>query len=588
METASQNNNIIKIDTGLGQDVLHLTQFDIAESLSQPFVITVSCYTNGQEISAENVIGKPVNISLFCSGGENSETRFFNGYVEQVTALGSRVPNESNGEKYRDYALTVVPGLSFLSQRRNCRIFQNVSVDKIVSTVLEEHGVNIKNELEKSYPDQEFRVQYHESDFDFIHRLLEESGIFYFFEHGQKTHSVVMADALGAYQKSPEEKVAYTTGTLAENHIYSWNDNLKVTSGSVATRGYDFIKPGNKPVGEKQQSDLAEQQRVTEVFDYYAESELNPRLQHVSALSLESIQNDQLLCRGAGNCLTFSAGQYFSFSDHEDPAQIGCSYLLTQVSLSVTITSQTGAVKSQGQSASNTFECIPADILFRPKKVIKKPHIYGAQTALVTGGDADEIHVDKYGRIKVLFPWDRENKANDGSSCWIRVVQNWAGDRYGSFFLPRVGHEVMVTFLDGDPDQPVVTGCLYNGDNMPPYALPDAKYCTGIKTRSTLKGAKSNFNELRFEDDKGKELLYMQAEKDLQTEVKNCQNDRIGKNLIIDVGKNADLLAGSKIIIKTGAASITMSSSGNIDISGTSISINGTKIALKAAAISLN
>jgi len=227
---------------------------------------------------------------------------------------------------------------------------------------------------------------------------------------------------------------------------------------------------------------------------------------------------------------------------------------------------------------------------------IHKPLIHGVQTAVVTGDPGDEQHIDKYGRVKVQFDWDREGEFNSKSSCWIRVAQNWAGNKWGAFFFPRVGQEVLVEFINGDPDQPIISGAIYNADLMPPYALPAKKTQSGIKSHSTKNGGADNFNELRFEDDKGKELLFLQAEKDHELKVKNDQkdtidNDRlttIANNDTLDVGNVLKVTAGSEIEFKTGAASIKMTSDGAITIDGTNIKVNGTVIALKAAQIKLN
>lgn len=288
--------------------------------------------------------------------------------------------------------------------------------------------------------------------------------------------------------------------------------------------------------------------------------------------------------------------------------------------MEVTINSQAGAQKSSYQTVQNQFSCVPKGTIYRPKQVTPKPKIYGVQTARVTGEEDDEIHIDKYGRVKVLFHWDREGKADSTSSCWIRVAQNWAGNRWGAFFFPRVGQEVLVEFLDGDPDQPLISGALYNGEQMPPYDLPGGKTQSGIKTRSTKEGSNENFNEIRFEDEKGNELIYVHAEKDHELHVENdllslvennsneivkndsqllvennCQqtvknnfNLQVDNNLSQKVGKELVIDAGSKITIKSGGASISLSSSGAIDLKGNSIKVNGSTIALKAGSIALN
>ena len=255
---------------------------------------------------------------------------------------------------------------------------------------------------------------------------------------------------------------------------------------------------------------------------------------------------------------------------------------------------------------------MPKDIPYRAQVSKKKPVINGVQTAIVTGDSADEIMIDQYGRVKVQFDWDREGKKDSKSSCWIRVAQNWAGKKWGAFFFPRVGQEVLVDFINGDPDQPIISGAVYNADLMPPYALPGEKTQSGIKTRSTKEGGADNFNELRFEDKKGSELVYMQAEKDKQLYVKNDQNEKIdndrnveilnndnlnvtknriaemGENDTLKVGKTLNIEAGDEIVIKTGSAQIKMSSSGNITIEGTNIDIKGSNVKVDGSAITLS
>ncbi|MGF1688514.1 type VI secretion system tip protein VgrG [Photobacterium japonica] len=620
MKKASQDNNILKIETPLGKDVFHITKAEIQEGISMLFSIQAHVYTNGQLISANDIIGQSVSITLLNTIDDAVVEKYYNGIVTAIRSAGSRVPSMAEGEKYQDYVLEISPGCQFLSQRSNCRIFQKLNVIEIVKGILAEHGVRVKTQLIQTYPIYDYKVQYHESDLDFVHRLLEQEGIFYFFQHEKDAHYLILADDLTAYAPCAEEQVAFTSGSLAESHIHTWSSGLEVVPGSSVKQGYDFIKPTSKPQGQCVDAALVPQQGQTEVYEYLAESEFLTRATNAANMTVDALQRDAELSSGGSNCRSFNAGQFFTFKFHEDKRLEGKSFLITQLNMEVSITSQTGASKNAYQTVQNQFTCVPKETLYRPLLLTPKPRVYGAQTARVTGDEGDEICIDKYGRVKVLFHWDREGAADSTSSCWIRVAQNWAGNRWGAFFFPRVGQEVLVEFLDGDPDQPIISGALYNGDNNPPYDLPAQKTVSGIKSRSTKEGSSANFNEIRFDDEKGEELFYIHAEKDHHTHIENDQqvlieNDalqHIMNNLTLNVdnnvqqtvqndltstvnnnqtetiGKELVIDAGNKIVLKSGGATITLSSDGTVDIKGNSISINGSTIALKAGSIALN
>lgn len=589
MEKSSQDKNIIQLETSLGKDVLHLTKFSIVERMSAPFSITVSCYANGQQISPQDVIGKSVSINLAYQNDSSFDVRHFHGFVTQISGLGSRVPSEADGERYRDYQLFIEPVLTFLKQRTNCRVFQNLTVVQILTTIFGEYpDLTFSFEHQKSYTTFEYKVQYNESDYDFVHRLLEECGIYYFFEYDKSSHTMILSDDLASYRDAIETPVVHTTGSHATAHVHNWTDSLSIPCGKRHDIGFDFLSPSTNLVAKSENSKLAKQQKQAEVFTYHAESSRNPELQSYTDVSLDAAQLGQERFSGGSSCSTYSVGQCFMFSKHEDPTYKNRHFLITDLNLTVEIASQTGSVKQGGQNLSNAFSCIPKEVLFKPAQITPRPMIYGAQTAIVTGNSDEEVHIDEYGRVKVIFHWDRLGQADTSSSCWVRVAQSWAGNGFGCLFLPRVGQEVVVSFLEGDPDQPLVTGALYNGEQSPPYELPKNRHHSGIKTRSTKDGSSSNFNELRFVDEKGKELLYLQAEKDLQTEVKQCQRDKVGKDLTINVGNATQIASGDSVTIKAGSASITMSSGGDIEIKGTSLKINGSTIALNASSISLN
>lgn len=634
MQKATQKNNIISIDTPLGKDTLYLTHLSGSEAISQLYSFTVSMFTVGTKIALDALVGKKVCVSLR-NAESNGAIRYFHGVVSHLESAGMRTASSDEKENYIDYQAVIVPTAAFMKKRSNCRIFQNLSVIDIVADLFGQHSVVFKDKTTKTYPKYEYCVQYQESDLDFVARLLQQEGIFYFFEHTSSLHTLVMADDITVYKKCAEDKVRCFSGHLTKSHIAHWQGGLSMVSGGYEQKGYDFEQPTLYPKGSKNTSSLPAQGSL-EVFDYLGESEFNKRAQPFAINQLEAIQKDMHKCSGQGDCRSFSIGKFFTFEDHEDSTYKGKSYLITAIRTSASQPNQSGANQNSSNAVyKNDFECVPKDTPYRPTVKINKPLISGVQTAVVTGDAGDEQHIDKYGRVKVQFHWDREGEFNGKSSCWIRVAQNWAGNKWGAFFFPRVGQEVLVEFINGDPDQPIISGAVYNADLMPPYALPAKKTQSGIKTHSTKNGGTDNFNEVRFEDDIGKELLFFQAEKDHELNVKNDQKDTIGNDRLTDiindntlnigndrltdiknnnalkigndrssdignndtlkVGKTLNIEAGSEIVIKTGGASIKMSSNGSINIEGTNISVkgtnvkvNGTSIALKAAQIKLN
>ncbi|OBT11151.1 type IV secretion protein Rhs [Shewanella sp. UCD-FRSSP16_17] len=634
MLKATQKNNIISISTPLGKDTLYLTHLTATEAISQLFSINVSMFTVGTQISLDSLVGKNVCITLRNAESDGA-ARYFHGVVSHLESAGMRTAASDVSQDYIDYQAVIVPRMALMKKRSNCRIFQNMSVIDIISDLFGQHKVAFQNKTTRTYPKYEYCVQYLESDLDFVCRLLQQEGIFFFFEHSVSAHTLVLADDITAYKPCAEEKVRCFSGHLAESHVAHWQGGMSMVSGGFMQKGYDYEQPKLYPSGSHANASLPDQSTL-EVYDYLGESELNKRAQPFANNQLEALQKDMNKCSGQGDCRSFSVGKFFSFKDHENSSYKGKSFLITALRTSATQPNQSGA----GQSASigvyqNDFECVPKSTPYRPTLQINKPLINGVQTAVVTGESGDEQHIDKFGRVKVQFHWDRDGEFNSKSSCWIRVAQSWAGNKWGAFFFPRVGQEVLVEFINGDPDQPIISGAVYNADLMPPYALPAKKTQSGIKSHSTKEGGADNFNELRFDDEKGKELLFLQAEKDHQLNVKNDQKDTIGNDRFLDivnndsgkigndrttevvnndtlkvgkdrsddigsndtlkVGKALNIEAGKEVVIKTGSASIKMSSDGsisiegtNIQIKGTNVKLNGTSIALKAAQIKLN
>ncbi|MEL0645836.1 type VI secretion system tip protein TssI/VgrG [Pseudoalteromonas agarivorans] len=618
MQKATQDNNVIQISTPAGKDALYLTRFVAQEAMSDLFVMSVSMYTIGSQIAHEDLVGKPVSIKVKNANGGGE--RYYHGIVSHLVSNGSRTADVEEQKNYIDYQATVVPYAASMRNRKNSRIFQKKTIKEIFADLFGQHNVAFSDKTTKTYPKYEYCVQYQESDFDFIQRLLQQEGIFYFFEHSSGNHTLVLADDITAYELCGESQVEYTTGHLSESHVSRWQGGLSIAPGSFKRIGYDFKQPSRYPDGAQSKPELPTQS-VSEVFEYTGEKECHPRAANLASVQLESLQRDMKLSSGRSDCRSFTVGKLFTFKKHEDSRLEGKTFAITSMMTSITVPNQSGAQQFNSDEVySNHFECVPKDIPYRAQVNKQKPVINGVQTAIVTGDSADEIMVDQYGRVKVQFDWDREGKKDSKSSCWIRVAQNWAGKKWGAFFFPRVGQEVLVDFINGDPDQPIISGAVYNADLMPPYALPAEKTQSGIKTRSTKEGGADNFNELRFEDKKGSELVYLQAEKDKQLYVKNDQNDKtdhdhnikigndrkvdignnetlkvaknrsddIGENDTLKVGKTLNIEAGDEIVIKTGSAQIKMSSSGNITIEGTNINIKGSDVKVDGSAITLS
>ncbi|WP_217517331.1 type VI secretion system tip protein TssI/VgrG [Vibrio metschnikovii] len=611
MKKATQDNNFINISTPYGKDAVILNSFEYREEMSELFSLQVLAYFNGQKGELNQIVGKPIVITMKNHEEVSSDPRYFHGVVSKARLMGTRVTKANQGDEYKNIEIIIEPKLKFADFRLNSRIFQNKDIKEILSLILGEHGVDFSFELNKSYPKYTYKVQYEESDLCFLRRLMAEEGLSFCFSHTSSSHCLEIFDDVSYYKPGVEFSVDFDSGSAEISHISSWNEMQTLVTKRSYKSGFNMEKPTafpkNTAVGSCGLFTVPE----SEYFEYLGESETGEQYKSRNTHAIESIQQNAYVCSGEASCRTFSVGKKFKFAKHEDKSRIGKEYLLSSVVVAAAVFNQTGKGGSSEQGVKVFFTCIESGVIHRPSVSYPKPNIRGIQTAIVTGNKDGEIYVDKFGRIKVQFHWDREGKYDVNSSCWIRVAQQIAGNGWGSSFLPRVGQEVIVEFINGDPDQPLVTGSLYNGIQNPPFTLPDKKTQSGYRSRSVEQGS-DNFNELRFEDKPGEEHIYLHAEKDFQIKVEdsvdvlveNNKNEKIvnnfasevgqnttakiGKNCSIDIGEVLALTAGKSIEIKVGGASIQMSSSGEINIKGKKISINGSMIALKAGQIALN
>jgi len=518
----NQSSRLLAIKTALGADALAVRSLAVQEQISRLSTIEVELSSHDGEIKFDDVIGHEVTLQLEVGGGNS--TRFFHGFV-------SRFVQMANEGSLAHYHATVVPWLWFLTRTSDCRIFQEKSVPDILEEVFKGHGFSdYKLSLSETYKPWEYCVQYRETDFNFVSRLMEQEGIYYFFEHEDGKHTLVLADAMSAHKAyDGYSEVTFQVldrGGGGREVITDWVVEKEVQPVAFAQTDFDFTKP---------KSSLLSQTNVPrnhgkaefEIFDYPGEYEENDDGDHLSSVRLDELQTGHEVLRGKASARGLAAGYTFTLKDHPREDQ-NREYLITSVSLQA----EAGEYGSGEDTSGDFFSCnigaIPAEQQFRPVRATPKPVVQGLQTAIVSGPSGEEIHTDEYGRVKVQFHWDRHGKADENSSCWIRVSQGWAGKTWGSIHIPRIGQEVVVECLEGDPDRPLITGRVYNADHTVPYDLPANKTQSGIKSRSTKEGNSENFNEIRFEDKKGEEQLFIHAEKNQDIEVENDETHWVG------------------------------------------------------------
>ncbi len=556
--TVTQANRPIGLKTDLGDDKLLLEQFTCSEGLSRPFRLSLSVLAAPDyTLPFDGLLGQKVTVRLEVPGAE--EKRYFNGVVYRITE-GPKVHSPDVGKYFMRYWLEVMPMVVKLRNQVQSRTFQHLSVPEILDKVLT--GINIKKSLQGTYDKRDYCVQYRESDFQFASRLMEEEGIFYFFTHTASDHQMVLADSPSGHPDLPGGKtIKYSEFQglrdlrLHEDRVNRWQKSQEMRAGKYTARDYCFEEPSKnleatKPIDATAQvGTISHKLKVGgndtwEIYEFpggYAQrydgidkgggeqtSELAKIEQdntRTAGIRMQQIISPGLMIDGESNVRRLLAGHKFTLNSHFNADG---DYVLTDVEHSANMEGAYTSNEATRFRYKNAFRCLPTAIVFRPQRVTPKPTISGTQSAIVVGAAGTEINTDKYGRVKIQFPWDREGKKDLDSSCWVRVGQAWAGKRWGAFFLPRVGDEVIVAFEEGDPDQPIVVGSVYNAQQMPPYTLPDNKTRSVIKTRSSQQGTEENFNELRFEDLKDSEEIYFHAEKDFNRVVENNDTLKVG------------------------------------------------------------
>ncbi|HEX8755740.1 MAG TPA: type VI secretion system tip protein TssI/VgrG, partial [Steroidobacteraceae bacterium] len=503
MATKYQDNRSVKVTTPFGPNVLVFARMSHLEQVSRPFQCEVALLGESGDLDPDEILGKPLTVSLTTTG--TTPLRHFHGLVTEFEQVGY-------SERLHQYRAVVRPWFWFLTRTADCRIFQGKSVPEIFQDVCGQAGFRDVDLRLGSYQPLEYCVQYRETDFSFLSRLLEREGIFYFFEHSENKHTMVLGDDVGGckpvagYDSVPFYPATAQQALRERDHLESWSFQKSFQPGSFSSRDYNFEQPTPIPAGTSSISRSYETTKY-EIYDFPAEADLltSSDVDRVAKLRVQELQVPQMVARGKGDAAGLAAGHVFKLTGHPRNG-LDIQYLITSTSVELSADAYHAGAGGGETQFTITVEGVDARESYRPPRITPKPMIHGTQTAVVVGPKGDEIYTDQYGRVKVQFHWDRYGKLDDKSSCFVRVGQLWAGKSWGGIYIPRIGQEVIVSFMEGDPDRPIVIGSVYNGANKPPYSLPDNKTQSGIKSRSSLEGTADNFNELRFEDKKGSEL----------------------------------------------------------------------------------
>ena len=625
----TQANRNAELVTRLGTDKLVLSSFEITEELSKPFEIRIECLSDDQNIDFNPALGQKAHIRYNTIG---KAKRYFSGILVEANWFGER-------DAMSSYQLVLRPWFWLLTQSADCKIFQNKTPFQIIEEVFKKSGFT-DYEIKKSenYKEIDYYVQYRETDFDFVCRTMETFGIYYYFKHSADNHIMVLADSKTSHQPIPDLKTCRFIGMGErtrddEETVDSWLSGRMFRTGKVTVKAFDFDKPtANLTADHSSAGGYAHD--TLEVYDYpqkYKQGEESDLGQKYAKARLQAAQSLDRRRFASGHAASLFPGGLTTLVKHPMDSE-NKEYLVVSATHSFTGESfRSGSGSGSGDSYNGHYVLQLSDRPFRAPITTPKPVIYGPQTAVVVGPKGEEIYTDKHGRIKVQFHWDRHGKNDDKSSRWVRVSQTHSGKGWGGVYLPRIGMEVVVEFIEGDPDRPLVTGTVYNGDNKMPYEMPANKTQAGMKTRSSKGGSEANYNEFVFEDKKGSEFVRFHAEKDMDATIEDAekrvvkgknkraagettrellvekgdevitietgdQKVKIGRHQVIDVDDTISITARNKITIKVGLSSITMDKS-SIKIDSPEITVTskrsttldaGAALIEKAAVIKLN
>ncbi len=534
----SQAGRILSVSTPLGEDVLLLRSMSGSERLGAPFEYELELASPNIDISPDDLLGKPSTVSLQLPDGSK---RYFNGYMSRFSQVGFDGADAL-------YRARLSPWVWFLSRTADCRIFQDQTVPDIVKGIFREHGfTDFEERLTGDYRTWGYCVQYRETDLNFVNRLLEQEGIYYFFEHQEDKHLLILADSYSAHSLVPGyEEVPYhppdDTAAVGQEHIYDWTVAQQVSSGAFANTAFDFTAPRKDLLATRsgpKNHELADY----ELFDYAGDYTQGSEGTEYARIRLEEAQAGHELAEAQSNARGLGVGALFKMAEYRREDQ-NREYLVASAQYHLrSDLFGSGANSLGGPPCQCNLSVIDSQVPYRPPRITPKPIVQGPQTAVVTGKSGEEIWTDKYGRVKVQFHWDRYGKRDENSSCWVRVSHPWAGKGWGAVAIPRIGQEVVVSFLEGDPDRPLITGRVYNGDCMPPYGLPGSAVISGLKSNSTKGGG--GYNEYVMDDTKGNELIREHGQYDKDSTIENDLRERVLNNRSRDVAVDETIFIGN-------------------------------------------
>jgi type VI secretion system secreted protein VgrG len=541
------NSPVMSIKTSQGGDKLLVLRIDGKEQLGRlpewhvDLVGNTNLLGMKEVINLQSLLGTRANVTIELHGVK----REFNGYVTRAQR------GERHG-RYEAFSIVMRPWLWFATRTRNSRVFQNKSVKDIVTAVLQPYSSDFSWRLllASAYPTLEYCVQYDESDFDFVSRLLEEAGIYYFFEHTSTTHTMVLTDSMAKHRsKASSAPIEWANRLMHDKQcLTDWNKQEEVRSLKVTMRDHDYLASATQVEKEQavvQPTAITAKLGDAEVYEYPARGVLNQKkpestpamtaMAQIAKVRIEELQALQTVFTATTNCNDVAVGTTFLLAKAPAVTE-NLNYLIVGMSFRAEFGDHEAledlkSIKQRRDGFLAEISCISmSGNPFRPERRTPRPVMYGPQTAVVVGGQGNEVEVDKHGRVKVQFHWDREGKKDASSSCWVRVSQPWAGKGMGMWMIPRIGHEVVVSFIGGDPDRPLVTGSVHNDVNLPAYELPKLSHVSGWRTHSTKEGAADMYNELRFADEKAKEYVWLQSQRNFYRHVKEDTFDFIEKN----------------------------------------------------------
>jgi type VI secretion system secreted protein VgrG len=570
MANLKQADRLMQFSSPLGKDVLLMESLDGAEGISRLFEFQVSLLaTVDTVIDPKSIVGAKVTVAIGLNDAQGS--RWINGIVASFEQC-------AGDEEFYVYRARIVPSMWQLTLSSNCRVFQNKTVLEIVKAVIGEYGLSLSDQTSKSYKPLDYCTQYSESDFHFVSRILEESGIFYWFEHSDQDNKIMLGDGRTAYQDCPlSSSIPYALNEKGAegnygSRIIEFTATATMISGKNSTADYNFRtytrldvpdKSSSSPYGKNAFDTYlypAGEEGYLKASDTQLATDFESLFLDTRAVAADAMAE---VYSGSSNARSLCAGYTFSLTEHSRNAW-NRKYLLTAVTHHADqVPSYRAADVARGSGYSNRFTAVSSDIVFKPAQTFMKPRIYGPQTAFVVVPSGEDMCIDKFGRVCIQFFWDKLRKPNTVDNTWVRVAQQWAGNGWGTYFWPRVKDEVVVQFLNGDPDNPVIVGSVYNGVNMPKYALPDHSTRSGVLTRSSKNGSAQNANELRFEDKTGSEQIFLNAERDMDHRTEHDHRRFVGNNdsLIVQatqseqIGANYNRQIKSNSVEKIGAKS---------------------------------